>query len=210
MQKDNNPEKLNSSDQSKCFDIKRAQIEKENQRFKNIAEVIRYLHEEGWSASKRKIYYDRNKINRQPDGSFLKTAVDKYAKLFLSRTDRSKDISAAEKLKWEIEVTRQKAEKLRHENEIERGIYLLRSDVEHMLAARAAYLKDNLGAAFIYSRAAEIILLVKGDQTYMPDLTEYWLCEMGKVFNYYAKPMQFEVPYRPLKTLKTIDEEDNA
>ncbi len=181
----------------------------EEQRFKNLLEVIVYLREEGWKCSKSKIYEDQNKIDRQSDGTITKKDADKYASIFLRRLDGSinaDDLDPAEKLRWEIEIAKEKAEKLHRENEIERGIYLLRSDVEHMLAARAAYLKDNLGAAFIHSRASQIILLVNGDQTRIPDLVEFWLRNIDEIFNHYARPMQHEAVYSPKPEVESADD----
>lgn len=179
---------------------KQAEGKPEEQCFKNLLEVIVYLRDQGWKCSKSKIYEDQIKIDRQSDGTITKKDADKYAGIFLRRLDGSinaDDLDPAEKLRWEIEIAKEKAEKLHRENEIERGIYLLRSDVEHMLAARAAYLKDNLGAAFIHSRASQIILLVNGDQTRIPDFVEFWLRNIEEIFNHYARPIQHEATYTP-------------
>ena len=80
------------------------------------------------------------------------------------------------------------------EAKIKQGMYILRSEIEQMLAARAAFLKDNLGQGFIHSRASKIAEIMQGNAERIPDLIEFWLRHIDEVFDYYSKPMKFEVP----------------
>jgi len=165
-------------------------------RFKTLKEVLSYLKDEGWKVEKSKLYADKNKIDRQKDGSYLAADVDRYAKLCLSRLDGSDEtpVDAAEKLKWEIEFNKQRAKKLELENEVEKGRWLLRSEVSQMFAARAALLKDAVGPAFIHPRVADVIELVGGDQAKAPELIAWWLREVEKHMDQYSRPLEFAVP----------------
>ena len=77
-------------------------------------------------------------------------------------------VSSEEKLKWDIRIAEQKFKDMEFEADVRQGKYVLRSEVERMLAARAAFLKDNLGQGFIYSRAPKIVELVEGNTDRIP------------------------------------------
>lgn len=180
----------------KCRGRKAAEANPAQAALAGIPEVLEYLKAEGWKIEKTKLYNDQGKIDKQKDGGILKKDADKYAAYFLKKLDGSdyEDIDPAEKIKWETEIAKQKAEKLTMENEINRAVYVLKSDVEMQLAARAAYLKDNLGMDFIHSFAPRIVTLVQGSQDKIPDLVDIWLEHIEEVFNHYSKPIKFEVP----------------
>jgi len=172
----------------------------DEQRFTNLLEVTAYLRESGWKVGKTKVYEDQGKIPRQTDGTYLRKDVDKYAGMFLRRLDGTdpdgdgEDSLSAEKLRIEIEIAREKAEKLKRENAIERGLYILRSKAEREHAIRLAFLVSELGANFMHSRAVQIIDLVQGNRDLAPELVAYWTEETAAAFDYYSRPMQFEAP----------------
>ena len=189
----------------KYFQQKAAEANPAQVALAGIPEVLEYLKADGWKIEKSKLYNDQGKIDKQKDGGILKKDADKYAAYFLKKLDGSdyEDIDPAEKIKWETEIAKQKAEKLTMENEISRAVYVLKSDVEMQLAARASYLKDNLGMDFIHSIAPRIVTLVQGTQDKIPDLVDLWLEHIEEVFNHYSKPIKFEVP-----NIKKEEQED--
>lgn len=176
---------------------KYAQANPQALQFKNIPQVLDYLKAAGWKICLTKLYEDKNLINKQKDGSMLRADVDRYAETLLSKLDGSDigDLDVSEKLKWETEIAKQKAMQLTRRNEVEAGIYILKSEVEQQLAGRAAYLKSNLGMDFIHSRAAQLIRVCDGNQQRAPELIDYWLEQIEQVFDYYAQPIQFSVAY---------------
>lgn len=161
-------------------------------------EALAYLKEQGWKIEKTKLYEDKNIIGYKViSGSitFKKTDLDKYAQKFLLPLAAVENSgTASEKVKWEAKIAEQKFKDMEFNAKIKAGLYVLRSDVEQMLAARAAFLKDNLGQSFIYSRAAKLVEIVQGNSEFIPDLIDYWMKQIEEVFDYYSKPIRFEVP----------------
>lgn len=192
---------------------KAAAANPEEQRFANLLEVTAYLRDTGWKVGKTKVYEDQGKIPRQPDGTYLKKDIDKYAGMFLRRLDGTdpdgdgEDSLSAEKLRIEIEIAREKAEKLKRENAIERGLYILRSKAEREHAIRLAFLVSELGANFMHSRAVQIIDLVQGNRDLAPELVAYWTEETAAAFDYYSRPMQFEAPIVGEDTEETTEQD---
>lgn len=162
-----------------------------------VSEAVEYLKSQGYKIEKSKLYEDKHIIGfSTSNGSavFGEKALDKYAKKFLSLLSGSDAISLEEKLKWETRIAEQKFKDMELEAKIKQGMYILRSEIEQMLAARAAFLKDNLGQGFIHSRASKIAEIMQGNAERIPDLIEFWLRHIDEVFDYYSKPMKFEVP----------------
>ncbi|MBE7413855.1 MAG: hypothetical protein HS130_00950 [Deltaproteobacteria bacterium] len=176
---------------------KAADADPEARRFANLLEVLGYLTDEGWKVAKSKLYADQNKISKERDGAYAKKAVDEYARLALVKLDGSGQEDeglATRKAKIELDILEEKKKRERRENEIDEGKWVLRSDVESMLAGRAALLKSGLGEEFIHARAARIIDLVGGDQAKAPDLIALWKEEMEEHFNRYSEPLEFAAP----------------
>lgn len=162
-----------------------------------VSEAVEYLRSQGYKIEKSKLYEDKHIIGfSTSNGSavFKETALDKYAKKFLSLLSGSDVVSPEEKLKWETKIAEQKFNDMAFEAKIKGGAYVLKSEVEQMLAARAAFLKDNLGQGFIHSRAPKIAEILKGNPDNIPELIEFYLKHIEEVFDYYSKPMKFEVP----------------
>lgn len=166
--------------------------------FFGAPEVLDYLKEEMYKIEKTTFYTKFIKgISAKKEGTityYLKTDVDARIKeLGLQKLDGSEPDGVAEKLKWEAEIAKQKAELLRRRNEIEAGIYILRSEVEHQFAARAAFLKSSM-IAFFQSAAPRIVEKVNGDPRLIPEVTEFCLAEIEALFDRYSKPIIFDGP----------------
>jgi len=163
----------------------------------SVSEAVEYLKSQGYKIEKSKLYEDKHIIGfstSKGTAVFEEKALDKYAKKFLSMLSGSDVASPEEKLKWETKIAEQKFKDMEFEAKIKEGRYVLRSEVEQMLAARAAFLKDNLGQGFIHSRAAKIAEILKGNPDLIPELIEFYLKHIEEVFDYYSRPMKFEVP----------------
>lgn len=160
-------------------------------RFQNVLEVVAYLKDAGYKIEKSKAYIDRHLMKPDKDG-FLQSNVDRYAKAFLERFDGTSGDGNSDKAREEARLTRERADKIAFENEIMRGKYLLRSEVDRQFAARAAFLKDGVGPRFIHSRAPRIVEMVGGEMAKIPDLVEMWLKEVEELFDHYSRPLEFE------------------
>lgn len=176
---------------------KAAEADPGERRFANPTEVHEYLESEGWKVSQRKVYDDKNKIEKEPDGTYTKKAVDEYARLLLTRTDGSDEAIgdlAARKATLEVELLEEKKAEAVRENKLKEGFYVLKSDLESMLAGRAAVLKASVGTEFIHARAEKVIEIVAGDHGRAPELIDYWLREVEDFFDRYSRPMEFATP----------------
>lgn len=175
-----------------------AQADPSQRRFKTLTpEVLVYLKSEGWKIEKTKLYADEHKISREEDGTFAKKAVDDYARLCLKQldgSDQSDEGLAKKTAQVELDILEEKKKEAIRENEIEDGRWVLRSDVESMLAGRASLLKSGLGPEFIHAHAGAVIRLTGGDTGKAPDLIEYWLNAMEEHFDRYSRPMEFAAP----------------
>lgn len=168
----------------------------------NAPDAVEYLKTQGYKIEKSKLYDEKAIVGYQTIDNavtFAKKSLDKYAKKFLSLLSANDSNTAEEKMKWDAKIAEQKFKDMEFEAKIKEGLYLLRSEVEQMLAARGAFLKDNLGQSFIHSRAPKIIEIIKGDSDRIPELIEFWLHQIEEVFDYYSKPMKFEVPVMALQ-----------
>lgn len=163
----------------------------------SVPEAVEYLKGQGYKIERSKLYEEKSIVGFTTVANavaFLKKDLDKYAKKFLSLLAESESNNADAKMKWDAKIAEQKFKDMEFEAKIKEGQYILRSEVEQMLAARAAFLKDNLGAGFIHSRAPKIAEILKGDSARTPELIEFWLKQIEEVFDFYSKPMRFEVP----------------
>ena len=162
-----------------------------------VPEALNYLNSQGFKIQNSKLYEDKSIINFKTVNNiitFLKKDLDKYAKKFLNLLAESDSNNAEEKMKWDAKIAEQKFKDMEFEAKIKDGMYVLKSEVEQMLAARAAFLKENLGSGFIHSRAPKITEIIQGNTDRIPELIEFWLKQIEEVFDYYSKPLRFEVP----------------
>lgn len=162
-----------------------------------ITDALLYLKEQGWKIEKSKLYEEKSIIGYKiinNNITFKKIDLDKYARKFLKPMSETDSSTIEDKLKWDARISEQKFKDMELEAKIKEGLYILKSEVEQLLAARAAFLKDNLGQGFIHSRASKLIEIVEGNSDHTPELIDYWLKQIEEVFDYYSKPMRFEVP----------------
>ena len=174
----------------------------------SVPEAVEYLKGQGFKIEKSKLYEEKNIVGYTTIDNavtFLKKDLDKYAKKFLNLLAESDSNNADAKMKWDAKIAEQKFSDMEFEAKIKQGMYILKSDVEQQLAARAAFLKDNLGQSFIHSRAPKIAEIIQGNTERIPELIELWLQQIEEVFDYYSKPMKFEVP----TALLNLEKEDS-
>ena len=168
---------------------------------KNIPEVLRHLDAQGWKVSKSSLYAHKKDGRLRPndDGDFVVKDVDKYARRWLERKDGG---NVPNDELDEVKLRKERAAAAREEAQARtalvkaaaaEGRFVLRDQVEHHLAARAAIFKSD-GVNWIQSNAGAIIEAVDGDASKTPDLVETMLKALEAWLDRYSQPVDFEVP----------------
>lgn len=175
--------------------------------FKNKKAAAKYLKDQGVRIGKSKLYKDAEsgKLRVQPDGSVLLSDVDLYVKAYLTPKQRAGDNYdieqlQKEKLELESEKLKEQIAKLAWDREKEAGRYLLRSDFEMELAARAAVLETSL-RQMAQTKAYDWIAVCRGEHSKAADMAAMVTAEIGAVLNDYAATDKFQVIF--------IEEEDS-
>ena len=179
----------------------RAELEAEAnpdlRRFSNPTEVHAYLVGAGWKVSKSKVYEDRNKIDRQPDGKYTKKAVDEYARYSgLERIDGSGQESdeAKRKARADAEYREEQLKKIQRENETEAGLWVRKSEVEQKHTAKLALLLTAVGNFINSGKLEEACELVGGSKEKATEFKAFFGREFRAMLGEYAKRPEFTVP----------------
>lgn len=184
--------------------------------FRNRVAVIDYLKQQQIKVGKSKLYKDADsgRLRVQADGSVLLSDVELYMRAYLTpkqKTSVTADIEELQKEKLELESKKLKEQiaKLEWDREKEAGKYLLRSDFEMELAARAAVLQVTL-QQMAESKAYEWIAVCKGDHTKTNDLSAMITAEIAAALDSYASTSSFQVvfinpPTEPEDELQTVE-----
>jgi hypothetical protein len=166
---------------------------------KNKADVFRFLVEEGWQISERTFYrhVSDGKLKKNREGWYTASAVKKYAETWSVRpsgktvVEEAEDL-AAMKTRAEIERIQTTRSREQFRLEIEQGKYLLRDSIEMELAGRAVALEAGFDH-LIYTRAAEWIALVGGEQNRADLLIAALMAAKDEWLNSYANAEEFLV-----------------
>ena len=175
----------NKSDSSACF--------------RNRVAVFQYLRSQNIKIGRSKLYQDADsgKLRMQRDGSILQSDVDIYIRAFLSPKQKAAayaDINVLQKEKLEKENKKldEQIAKLAWDREREAGKYLLRSDFEMELAARAAVLQTSL-RQMAQTKVYDWIAVCRGDHGKASDVAAMIAAEIDTVLNDYATTDRFQV-----------------
>lgn len=188
----------------------------EADRFPNLMRVLDYLRAEGWKIGKSQLYQHRKegRIRAEADGTYTRRAVDRYAKLFLKRTDgrdrRQDELEELQraKLRAEKEKTEAQARHWELRTRIERGYYVRRADVEQALAARAVLLRAGY-EDFVRGEADRIVAVCEGSPERVPDLIAFLLDAGEEWFDRYADEAEFTAML-PIPRVADGDEEEEG
>ncbi|MBU2623428.1 MAG: hypothetical protein KKD92_14040 [Proteobacteria bacterium] len=171
--------------------------------FRNRVAVIEYLKKNNIRIGKSKLYKDADfgKLRVQPDGSVLLSDVELYTRAYLTpkqKTAVNADIEALQKEKLEKENQKldEQIAKLAWDREKEAGRYLLRSDFEMELAARAAVLEMSL-RQMAQTKAYDWVAVCRGEHSKAADMAAMVTAEIGTVLNDYATTDSFQVIFIP-------------
>ncbi len=166
--------------------------------FKSINVVWKHLKKAGFKISDSKIYRDKAKgmIRVNSDGTVSESEVRAYAGT-LERVDGDigdlTDVHAR-KANKEVERLDEQISKLRFENEKETGKYILRSDFEAELAARAVTLESGFRHLF-NMKSKEWIALVNGKVEKSADFLQQLNEGLDEQLNSYATTKTFQVMF---------------
>jgi hypothetical protein len=166
--------------------------------FKNVGEVLSYLHDCHRQIEKSKLYEDiRQGAIKKTGGQFKQRDVDKYAaSLPLSTTPdgKVKAVEDRQRRKDEAEIRIKEAQAIREEkkNAIIDEQYIARDQVYQEFASRAVALNAGLKSA-VMAGALEMVTSVGGD----PQKTDVLNREMEKLIDAatseFSRELEFEV-----------------
>lgn len=165
--------------------------------FENVAAVVKHLHAQGYKIKKSKVYADAQKrlLQVDPDGRVTELAVRAYAAGLEKKSSiRPEDIEdrSVRKLENEIKALEVRAEAAQFDLDIKKGKYILRSELEMELAARAAVFEAGF-RFFIQAKAGDIIEAVAGDRGKAADLVDMLGRHLDSLMNDFADTEKFQV-----------------
>jgi hypothetical protein len=175
-------------------------------RFKNLAEVARWVITQGYLVSERSIHNHARYPgfpHKQKDGGYVKHQVETYAASVWENPSRPAAPASTDSANDKARMLKEQADKLELANEITRKNYILRSLVEQEMAARASFLKRdlyNLGPRLVdrvVEQAATLIREAGVDLTgvnmhqLIPDIEQFYAREIGRHLNNYAEARGF-------------------
>ena len=173
----------------------------DSEALRNRVAAVEYLKRNNIRISKTKLYRDADtgKLRVQPDGSILLSDIELYARAYLTpkqKASMNAEIEALQKEKLELESNRLREQiaKLVWDREKEAGRYLLRSDFEMELAARAAVLQTTL-QQMAATKAYDWIAVCKGEHSKAPDMAAMVKAEIDEALNNYASTDSFQVVF---------------
>ena len=172
------------------------------QNCKNWKEALTYLQEDcGRKIGQTKLFADikAGRLRKQPDGTFKRRDLDRYAaSLPTAGTPDKLATDAArrqrEKEEQEIRRIRVAADKEEFILKVKQGQYISRDDVYQELAARAVALSASLKTEF-EARSLDVIALVEGNPKKSGPFVEHIEQVIDEAMNEYAKPIEIEVTF---------------
>lgn len=168
--------------------------------FPNRLAAWEYLRDEGWQIGRAQFYEHcrEGRLPRQPDGTYLRRHVDRYAAYHCRRVETGERVADTasrnneERSKVELEREKVRLERDRHDLDVRRGKFLPTEEVERMLVGRAVALRAHL-KAMTRMRAADWIDLAGGDQERARELIDAVDAAVEEHLAVYARDVEFEV-----------------
>ena len=179
------------------------EIETQNSKLEtlaNVQAVLAYLLDAGWQVSQSGLYKHRKagKITSEPDGTFPRKDVDKYAKAFLKQKATGKkkqdaqDELQRQKLEKELEKLEIDNTRARLKRDVELEKYIPRDEMYLEMASRAGIFHAGLDY-WIRTTGAEWVRSVGGDLQKVGALIDAMIREKDILINQYASIRDFQV-----------------
>jgi hypothetical protein len=169
-----------------------------DQEFKNIREVVKFLKADGWEVAQSSIYNHAQKklISPNRKGVYTERAVRQYARDYLhlknnAMTEKKSGLFD-KKTAIDIILKSELAKTAKHKRETREGRYVLRSEAELALIGRWALLELQLKAK-MQLMAADVIVLVGGDEQKIEDFIIFMVKQVDEVMNDCAGMEEFDL-----------------
>ena len=163
---------------------------------KTQLDAVEFLTNQGFKVSKSKFGRDVNdgKVATTVEGFFEDGALLAYASLHLTPLAKAENRALTDanvnRLAADADLKRLTAERARLKLEKEQGLLMPRAQYEEDLAARAMFFKSEVDS-FGFRKAGEIIALVNGDESKLPDLLKWWAAQTADWMDAWASDRQF-------------------
>ncbi len=163
----------------------------EERTFTTQTEVARYLDAQGFRASVSTVnaHVKKRLLVANEQGVYTLAAVEAYTRAAkLKRKDGGDaimDSITARKARADAERSEEQARRIRHENDIKQGLYMLKAQRDTDLADRSRALRTNL-FNFFRANIDEFIALVHGDPDIAPQAVEWWEGHLEDWLNVFA------------------------
>lgn len=172
------------------------------QNCKTWKEALTYLNEDcGRKISKTKLFEDIKvgRLRKQPDGTFKRRDLDRYAASLPTAGTPDKlatDAARRQQQKEEQEIRRIKnaADREEFDLKVKQGKFIARDAVYQELAARAVALSAGLKTEF-EAQSLDVIELVEGNPKKSGPFVERIEQIIDEAMNEYAKPVEIEVTF---------------
>ena len=164
--------------------------------FKTQLEAKAFLINQGFKLSKSKFGRDVNdrKVATNAEGQFEDGALLAYAAAHLTPAaqaeNRALTDATVNRVAADADLKRLTAERARLKLEKEQGLLMPRAQYEEDLAARAMFFKSEV-ESFGFRKAGEIITLVKGDESRLPELLKWWAAETADWMDAWSSEREF-------------------
>lgn len=163
----------------------------------SIRQTAKYLFDKGYKVSRSKLSRDERagKITKQADGSITARAAWEYAETHLEKTGSNKDdLKDLQAKRLQNAIRNQDLEHKKKTFELarEQGKYVLRTDLEAELAARAVIF-DSMFRHLFNTRVRSWIALVTGKAEKAADLLAALNESLDALLNEYASTKTFQV-----------------
>jgi len=168
--------------------------------FRNQADVLKYLNDEGWKIAKSQFYKHCKEGLLRPakNGHYSQKAVYKYANTWLKlvatgqkvndRLDRMQE----EKLEHDLKAAKFKMEEAEFNLGIRKHKFVPREDFELAIVGRAVAFMAHLNHT-VQTEVADWIDIVGGDQARAPELVQAISQAIGQRMGDFAIDAEFEV-----------------
>ncbi len=176
--------------------------------FKTQLDAAAFLRDQGFKISKSQFNRDvqARKVAKNADGNFEEGALMGYAAAHLDPIAQAENRALSDatvgRLTADAELKRYTAERARLKLAKEQGELMPRAEHEEELSARALFFKSEI-ESFGFRKAGEIIALVHGDESKLPELMRWWDDNTADWMDAWAQDRDFgtavdDLPEQPL------------
>lgn len=169
-------------------------------RLKNLLQVAEYLAQQGYRVSKSSVYNHRaqGKLIEHREGGFDVEEVERYASNHLKRPGdpvlaEPEQAQGVAEAKAAAEARKAAAQATHWETKTQQllGNLVARDEFERQIAARSALFRSDM-EQFCLSIPGEVVAVVGGDPTKIPDLQQFLTRRMSAVLGRYAREAVFK------------------